>query len=359
VREGGWDVGAFGQVNAKSNAMRLLLGTVIGLTIVVAVFKGISVHFGTTVLFRLPEEWPVIGGPITLEGIVSSSLDGLSLLTVLAVFAAFSAGADYYAILRSGPPFLHQVGLITSIAITFVPKTVERFTEIREAQALRGHRVRRVGDLLPIIMPLLAGGMESSMNLAEAMEARGFSRDPSGSRRVRPIISQIGLAIGISLVLIGGTLPAFLGTIEVIGWATVTSGIGVIAVTLWAIGRGTRRERYRRSVWRERDTALASLSIGIITFLITYRIQAPSTLVYYPFPSVHLPQFDPVVALALVGLTAPILILLVNTREGASRKIAVSYDKQLQRLRNDNPRTDSAGGTGAPDSAAHTGHVRE
>ena len=175
-------IGGFGTVISTSQdttgrARGLLLRAVVGLTVVVALLKGLSLHAGATVLFTLPDCLPVIGGAITLESMALSFLDALSILAILAVFATFSAGADYYALLRSVPPFLNQVGLITSIAITFVPQTVTRFAEIREAQTLRGHKVRRVGDLLPLIVPLLAGGMERSMNFAEAMEARGFSRD--------------------------------------------------------------------------------------------------------------------------------------------------------------------------------------
>src|SRR5262245_4211354 len=64
---------------------RLLIRTVIILTLTVALFKGMSLHLGTTVLFTLPEGWPVIGGPITLEAMVSALLDAFSLLTILAV----------------------------------------------------------------------------------------------------------------------------------------------------------------------------------------------------------------------------------------------------------------------------------
>jgi energy-coupling factor transport system permease protein len=298
-------------VDSVSRSRGLLLRAVVLFTVAIGFLKGLSLHIGTTVLFELPEGWPVIGGPITLESMVWSGLDAFSLLTVLAVFAVFSAQADYYSLLRSLPPFLHQVGLVTSIAITFVPQTVTRFTEIREAQALRGHRVRRVSDLLPLIMPLLAGGMERSMNLAEAMEARGFSRSPAGSRPVRPIVTQAGLALGIGLTLAGGALLAFFATQPLIGWATIALGIGLIAVTLRAVGRGARRRRYRRAAWRERDTALAAVSIGIIVFLLAYKFLAPSALTYYPFPSIHPPTFDPVVALALLGLAAPSFIFWI------------------------------------------------
>jgi energy-coupling factor transport system permease protein len=278
---------------------------VVGITLVVAVLKGISLHLGATVLLRLPEDWPVIGGPITVEGMVWAGLDALTILAVLSVFTAFSAGCDYYALLRSLPPFLHQVGLVTSIAITFVPQTVTRFTEIREAQALRGHRVRGMGDLLPLILPLLAGGMERSMDLAEAMEARGFSRGPGRSHAVRPVVVQAGLAAGLGLILAGSAWPAFMPAMAYVGWAALAAGVALIALTLRAAARGVRRTHYRRSVWRERDTLLAASSIGVIAFLLAYRVLLPSTLVYYPFPRIHLPSFDPAIALALLILAAP------------------------------------------------------
>ncbi|MFL5731974.1 MAG: energy-coupling factor transporter transmembrane component T [Chloroflexia bacterium] len=305
-----------GAADPAKRGRNLLLGAVVSVTVIVALLKGLSLHLGTTVLFTLPEEWPVFGGPITLEAMVSSSLDALSILTVLAVFAAFSSGSDYYALLRSVPPFLHQVGLVTSIAITFVPQTVTRFTEIREAQALRGHRVRRIGDLLPLIMPLLAGGMERSMDLAEAMEARGFSRGPATSRPARPAVVQSGLAAGLGLVLAGSAWPAFVPALGYTGWAAALAGLGLLAFTLRAAGAGARRTHYRRGVWRERDTLLAAASVGLIGFLLTYRILLPASLIYYPFPSIYPPPFDPVIGLALLSLGAPVVSGLSGTGDG-------------------------------------------
>jgi energy-coupling factor transport system permease protein len=280
---------------------------VVTLTVLVTLLKGLSLHLGATVLFRLPDEWPVIGGPITLESLVWSSVDALSILTLLAVFAAFSAGADYYALLRSLPSFLHQVGLVTSIAITFVPQTVARFSEIRDAAALRGHRIRRVGDLLPLIIPLLAGGMDRSMNLAEAMEARGFSRYSVTTRKVSPIVVQCGLIAATMLLIGGGALLAFEGKMPVAGWAMLAAGAITLVLTLRAEGRGSGRTRLRRAVWREQDTVLASLCLGAIGFLVAYwGITSPS--IYYPFPDLYVPPFDPVVAAVLWSLAAPAVL---------------------------------------------------
>lgn len=288
----------------------ILLRAVIVLMLIVALLKGLSIHFGTTVLFELPESWPVIGGPITLEGMAYAGLDAFSLVAVLSVFMAFSAGADYYALLRSVPAFMHQVGLVTSIAITFMPQTVIRFTEIREAQALRGHKVRGIRDLIPLIMPLLAGGMERSMNLAEAMEARGFSRSPAGARKVRPIYVQVGLASGLGLVLAGGAMLAFFAAMPWIGWGCIVTGVFLVGATLWLVGKGSKRSRYRRSIWRDRDTALAVASAAVGLILLTHKLLAPATLVYDPLSRlrIYAPPFDVVLACVILGLIAPALI---------------------------------------------------
>ncbi len=226
--------------SAFRNPRALLLRAVIILAFAVAILKGLSYHIGETVLFSLPGTLPVIGGPVTAEGLAAAGLDGLSILTVLAVFTAFGAGADYYAMLRSVPPFMHQVALVTSIAITFVPQTVIRFAEIREAQALRGHRVRRIGDLVPLVMPLLAGGMERSMNLAEAMESRGFSRPSAAGRRVPPLVVQLGLTFGLAFVLVGSTLFAFAPDMPWLAWLLIAAGL--LFITHHAASRRGRTE---------------------------------------------------------------------------------------------------------------------
>lgn len=310
------------RADTSSRGWGILMRAVLWLLVVVSLFKALSLHLGTTVLFTIPEGWPLIGGVVTAEGVAQSGLDALSVLSVLVVFSAFSAGADYYALLRSVPAAMHQVGLITSIAITFVPQTVTRFAEIREAQALRGHRVRRISDLLPIIMPLLAGGMERSMNLAEAMEARGFSRNPPGTRPLPPIIVQLGTAGGLGLVMVGGALLAFFALLPLIGWSTILAGLALISMTLRAVSLRSRRTRYRRSVWRDRDTLLAAPSLGIAAILLMYRVVAPGALVYDPLSRlrIYMPPFDPVLALALAALVVPAVILRGHRRQ-AGRQI--------------------------------------
>lgn len=296
-----------------------LIKLVIAVTLVVALFKGLWSNNGQTVLWRLPDWWPDIGRVVTLEGLASAGLDAMQILAVLATFAAFSAGADYYAILRATPQSMRQVGLVTSIALTFVPQTVTRFTQVREAQALRGHRIRRVGDLVPLVVPLLGGGIERSIDLAEAMEARGFSRTSGNAYRLPPIVVQLGIAVGLALVLAGGTLFAFWPReLHWSNWVLILAGLLLIGATLWGVGRGVKHTRYRHATWHERDTLLTVLSLGIIAILATYKWLEPAALIYYPYPRISSPSFDPVLALALAVLVSPAIILPASRkREGS------------------------------------------
>jgi energy-coupling factor transport system permease protein len=155
--------------------------------------------------------------------------------------------------------------------------------------------------------------MERSLDLAEAMEARGFSRSPAGARPLRPIVAQTGIAAGLAIILVGATLPVVMPRNTAWpGWIMIAVGVGLLALTLWAMGRGARRERYRRSVWRDRDTALAAMSAGALGFLLAYRFLAPSALTYYPFPSIYWPDFDLLAAAALLGLAAPVIVLAIQ-----------------------------------------------
>ena len=146
------------------------------------------------------------------------------------------------------------------------------------------------------------------MNLAEAMEARGFGRASSTGRRVSPLLVQLGIAFGLGLVLVGSTLFAFTPQLPWLAWLLIAFGIILLVVTLRAVGSGLKRTRYRRTIWRDRDTPLAIASIGIIAITLTFKIVAPSLLSYNPFPIITMPPFDPVVALTILALLAPAAI---------------------------------------------------
>jgi energy-coupling factor transport system permease protein len=282
-------------------------------------FNALSIHLGQIVLFRLPESWPIIGGPVTLEAIIAGAVSGLTLLTILVVFAAFNAVVDHYQLLRATPSFLFQAGVVISIAITFVPQMVLSAQEIRQAQRIRGHRFRGLRDLLPLVIPLLANSLERSIQLAETMEARGFGAAVSPPTRRRAILSQVGLLAGLIGVLVGLALLAFYQQGRMWGWLLI--GVGVIGVFAFFgfHGRQVQRTRYRREAWHARDTAVVVASVISLAIFTTVRLTTPETLYYSPYPpNPLLPSFNPLVGAALLLLTMPAIVAPRDTEQQAS-----------------------------------------
>ncbi len=148
-----------------------------GLFVVVvsALFNGLTVHVGATVLFTLPAAIPFFGGPVTLEALIYGALNGAAIAGLFAAFAVINRVVPVRSLIRVIPRAYYSVAVVASIAITYVPTTRRQFQQIREAQAIRGHRMRGVRSWLPLALPLLTGGLERALQLAEAMMARGFA----------------------------------------------------------------------------------------------------------------------------------------------------------------------------------------
>jgi len=284
---------------------------------VAVAFNALSSHFGALVLFRLPETWPIVGGPITLEAAIAGSVNGLGLLTILAVFATFNAVVDHYQLLRATPAFAFQVGTVISIAITFVPQMVLSAAEIRQAQRIRGHRFRGMRDLLPLVMPLLATSLERAIQLAETMEARGFATvlnpDSADSSHRRAILTQAALLATLLGLLAGLFLLTFVAGASAWGWGLlILSGAGM-GLLLWGQGRRVRRTRYRRLSWQVHDTVVAIGCVIALVAVIAGRLAAPQTLAYSPYPpNSVLPPFNPYVGTALLLLALPAAYGLVG-----------------------------------------------
>ena len=173
-------------------------------------FSMLTSHYGTIVLFYLPRSWPIIGGAITLEALLYSLTGGLALVALLLVFAAFNVAVDQARLLRMTPGFMYQAGVVTGIAVAFVPQMVATWQSIREAQQVRGHRFRGIRDLLPLILPLLVTALERAMQLAESMEARGFGGQVLQATPRQRLAHQLALLDGLLLVGLGLAVNGFL-----------------------------------------------------------------------------------------------------------------------------------------------------
>lgn len=279
-------------------------------------FNLLFVSAGNSVLFTLPKlHWrmatlsqqPVliqIGGAITLESLVYGLMTGLALMGVLITFATFNTVVDHYQLLRGTPRFLYQSAIVASIAITFVPQMVMAQREIREAQALRGHRFRRIRDLPPLFVALLAEGLERSITLAESMDARGFGGQPSARAAQSDLLLKSIIALALVIIASGAFALSYFPD-KNLGSMTMLMGGGMLVAALWMVGQSVQRSRYRRDRWGRHDTLVAIASIiSMGSILGTWAIHR-SALVFYPYPQLVWPAFDPLIGVAILLIVTP------------------------------------------------------
>lgn len=273
-----------------------------------AVFNGAMVHFGATVLFALPAWIPLLGGPITAEALLYGALNGAALAGLFSAFTVINRVVPVRALLRLVPRAFYPVAVVMSIAVSFVPTTLQQVQQIREAQAVRGHRLRGVRTWLPLVIPLLEGGMERSLQLAEAMMARGFA----GSEGADSPWPQVTVLAGFGVIVVGWLLQVIWRQLFA-GAFLLTAGLIVLVVGLWLAGRRHPHTVYQPDAWHGQDWLIAG---GVLLAVLFYAAPLPGidrvSLEYYPYPAVQWPAFDWRIGLATLGLATPALLSLVE-----------------------------------------------
>ena len=240
---------------SRSFVAFLLLGVaLLGVRLVVAAVFLTSVP-GTTVLVTLPEATLPdalaglrLGGAVTAEGLVFTLYQGLALLAVLAAVGAANSLADPRRLLRSVPGALYEVGVALVVALTYAPRLVEDAVRVRKAQRLRGRPARGLRGVARTAVPVLEGGLASSIDLAAAMDSRGFARVghvPTRWRRSAALLVLLGLAG--ALVALVALLGGGLGTTAGLLLLAVSTTLALTGTVM--AGRRSRRTRYRPDPW--------------------------------------------------------------------------------------------------------------
>jgi energy-coupling factor transport system permease protein len=119
---------------------------------------------------------PVIGElTVTREELASAALAALRLAAVGLAFAVYALCLDHDRLLRASG-WARRSALTVALATRLVPALERDARGLVEALRGRGVEVEGMRAHARLFSPLLAGSLERGMNLAEAMEARGFSR---------------------------------------------------------------------------------------------------------------------------------------------------------------------------------------
>jgi energy-coupling factor transport system permease protein len=275
---------------------------------VTALFNLLTSHVGETVLGTIPRWIPLLGGPLTAEALVYGAINGLLLAALFTAFVVLNRAVPVRDLIRLVPRAFYPVAVVISIAVTFVPATLRQLQQIREAQMIRGHRMRGPRDWLPLFMPLLVGGLERALQLAEAMTARGFSR--VGATQNKQGLARFGPLVGLLCLMVGSVLLISPVGSHVFGGALIAGGVLVLLLTLRRLGRQSPHTSYRQMAWSSRDWIVATgalVALGVIGWF------GRGTRAYMPYPALTWPGFDPLVGVGLLGFLGP---LLFSRREG-------------------------------------------
>jgi energy-coupling factor transport system permease protein len=144
---------------------------------------------------------PVLGTlDVTTEELRNGLFQGLRLVAVGLAFGVYALLLDHDRLLASAG-WARRSTLAVALATRLVPVLERDARELRVA--LRGRRV----ELGPVrlLSPLLAGSLERGLNLAEAMEARGYGRTGSTRAPRQPWtrLDRAALAASVAVIAVG------------------------------------------------------------------------------------------------------------------------------------------------------------
>lgn len=267
------------------------------------VFNVLTVRSGDRVIATIPGNIPLLRGALTLNALIYGLLSALAAVTLVLTGATVAASLDWAALVRVLPPGLTTIAVAGSVAFSFLPQTARAYVEIREAQAARGHRARGVRDLLPLLTPLLTGGLERALTLAESLESRGFGAPRTASQR--PSVWMRSLtAAGLG----AGAAAGYLFAVSRLG-AAVLAGAGAaicfLIVVKTARPTSAARARYRDPRWGRGDSLVAIASAIAAAATLAASNVDPAALRYEPYPALTAPAIELPLLVALLLLLAP------------------------------------------------------
>jgi energy-coupling factor transporter transmembrane protein EcfT len=161
--------------------VRTLIGILIGVPI-----PGTTLF--TLPIIELPRWMPGIriGGAVTSERLSSAVSEGILICAIILVFGAAASLTSPHRLLRILPVYVYEFGVSVVIATSALPQLVTSVSRIRQAQLLRGQSLRGFRSWKRIAIPLLEESLARSLELAAAMDSRGYGISRKRSR-YRPI----------------------------------------------------------------------------------------------------------------------------------------------------------------------------
>ena len=191
-------------LRAPAGRRRLYLVGAIGSGLAVVLLTPFVETIGSHPLWSGPTV-PVLGRlDVTSEELRNGLFQGLRLTAVALDFSAYALLLDHDRLVQAAG-FARRSVLAIALATRLVPTLERDAAGLVEALRGRGVEVTGLRGRARLLSPLLAGSLERALNLAEAMEARGFGL-PGATRALRPgwtPFDRAALVVAAGLIVIG------------------------------------------------------------------------------------------------------------------------------------------------------------
>jgi energy-coupling factor transport system permease protein len=180
--------------------------------VLIAVINPLVYPEGDTLLFRGGE---VLGREIdiTLEATAAGVFNGLRVIVIVTAFGLMSAAVDPDELLRMFRRVSYRSALTATLATRLVPVLARDATRMSDAARCRPQPPGR----LTVARAALAGALDRAVDVAAALEVRGYSLGGRTARRARVWSRHdrrvAGAAVVLGALAVAGAL-AGVGTVE-------------------------------------------------------------------------------------------------------------------------------------------------
>lgn len=158
-------------------------------TLVIMMINPLVIHAGETVIWQGPS-LPLWGQvEISLEALCYGAAMGVRLMILMTLFCLYNEILNPDLLLGYMARIAYKSGLMVSLATRLFPTVIRDLTAAREAQQMRGvdfnsGKLReRVNKYSQIFRVVLTSTLEGSFHTAEAMQARAFGLGPRSRYR--------------------------------------------------------------------------------------------------------------------------------------------------------------------------------
>lgn len=171
-------------------------------------FNVLLSHTGAHVLVALPADWPLVGGPLTIESGAYGLTVALGIAGAVLAVAPISVVLETHQLLDALPHGLERSALVMASALNLAPGIGRSAMAIQDAERLRGWRPRGPRSWADVLVPTMLSAIEDAVALAEAMEARAYgtqarSRYAPGRWRLRDTLVVVAAGIAVALFFAG------------------------------------------------------------------------------------------------------------------------------------------------------------